>query len=120
MLEDSFAVSFGAVSSTSCKSTSGNRRLRNAPVSSIDAGELVSVGEDVAALSTLASHLEIDVRRLIPGSVCNSNERTKVSGLARAPNGGEGGIRTHGTRKGSTVFETARFNRSRTSPVFPS
>ena len=31
--------------------------------------------------------------------------------------GGEGGIRTHGTRKGSTVFETARFNRSRTSPL---
>src|ERR1700676_848427 len=31
--------------------------------------------------------------------------------------GGEGGIRTHGTRKGSTVFETARFNHSRTSPV---
>src|SRR5580704_11255518 len=31
-------------------------------------------------------------------------------------NGGEGGIRTHGTRKGSTVFETARFNHSRTSP----
>ena len=30
--------------------------------------------------------------------------------------GGEGGIRTHGTRKGSTVFETARFNHSRTSP----
>ncbi len=32
--------------------------------------------------------------------------------------GGEGGIRTHGARKGSTVFETARFNRSRTSPLF--
>ena len=31
--------------------------------------------------------------------------------------GGEGGIRTHGTRKGSTVFETARFNHSRTSPT---
>src|ERR1700680_1239382 len=31
--------------------------------------------------------------------------------------GGEGGIRTHGTRKGSTVFETARFNHSRTSPA---
>src|SRR5215813_10713103 len=30
--------------------------------------------------------------------------------------GGEGGIRTHGTREGSTVFETARFNHSRTSP----
>src|ERR1035438_7068836 len=34
--------------------------------------------------------------------------------------GGEGGIRTHGTRKGSTVFETARFNRSRTSPYLHS
>ncbi len=34
--------------------------------------------------------------------------------------GGEGGIRTHGTRKGSTVFETARFNHSRTSPYFQS
>ena len=34
-------------------------------------------------------------------------------------NGGEGGIRTHGTRKGSTVFETARFNHSRTSPTAP-
>jgi hypothetical protein len=30
---------------------------------------------------------------------------------------GEGGIRTHGTREGSTVFETARFNHSRTSPA---
>src|SRR5262249_4999673 len=30
--------------------------------------------------------------------------------------GGEGGIRTHGTLTGTTVFETARFNRSRTSP----
>ena len=30
--------------------------------------------------------------------------------------GGEGGIRTHGTRKGTTVFETARFSHSRTSP----
>ena len=30
--------------------------------------------------------------------------------------GGEGGIRTHGTLAGSTVFETARFNHSRTSP----
>src|SRR3954453_16033008 len=43
------------------------------------------------------------------------------SGLAQTSlsplfSGGEGGIRTHGTRKGSTVFETARFNRSRTSP----
>ncbi len=30
--------------------------------------------------------------------------------------GGEAGIRTQGPRKGSTVFETAPFNRSGTSP----
>ena len=30
--------------------------------------------------------------------------------------GGEGGIRTHGTREGSTVFETAAFDHSATSP----
>ena len=30
--------------------------------------------------------------------------------------GGEGGIRTHGTRKGSTVFKTAAFDHSATSP----
>src|SRR5215470_1821830 len=30
--------------------------------------------------------------------------------------GGEGGIRTHGTLTGTTVFETARFSHSRTSP----
>ena len=28
----------------------------------------------------------------------------------RKSDGGEGGIRTHGTRKGTAVFETARFN----------
>ena len=32
--------------------------------------------------------------------------------------GGEGGIRTHGTREGSTVFETAPFDHSGTSPRF--
>jgi hypothetical protein len=34
--------------------------------------------------------------------------------------GGEGGIRTHETRKGSAVFKTAAFNRSATSPNPPS
>ena len=44
-------------------------------------------------------------------------------GIRKVPiliTGGEGGIRTHGTRKGSTVFETARFNHSRTSPRWES
>ena len=36
--------------------------------------------------------------------------------FASQKGGGEGGIRTHGTRWGTTVFETARFNHSRTSP----
>src|SRR5580693_8705379 len=46
------------------------------------------------------------------------NEAHEI-GLSPLFSGGEGGIRTHGTRKGSTVFETARFNRSRTSPCPP-
>ncbi len=33
--------------------------------------------------------------------------------------GGEGGIRTHGARKGTTVFETAPFDHSGTSPGLP-
>ena len=40
----------------------------------------------------------------------------QYSAKAFRMNGGEGGIRTHGGRKTSTVFETARFNHSRTSP----
>ena len=32
-------------------------------------------------------------------------------------NGGGGGIRTHGARKGTTVFETAPFDHSGTSPA---
>src|SRR4051812_34680337 len=54
----------------------------------------------------------------------NSFEKAKEKGstfsFIRSPfyfrYGGEGGIRTHGTLSGSTVFETARFNHSRTSP----
>jgi hypothetical protein len=44
------------------------------------------------------------------------NLRLAQNELSPLFSGGEGGIRTHGTREGSTVFETARFNRSRTSP----
>src|SRR5205823_4663097 len=32
---------------------------------------------------------------------------------------GQGGIRTHGTLAGTPVFETGRFNRSRTCPELP-
>ena len=45
--------------------------------------------------------------------ILRSAERAKQDG-------GGGGIRTHGTRKGTTVFETAPFNHSGTPPtVFP-
>ncbi len=37
---------------------------------------------------------------------------------SQKPFGGEGGIRTLGTPKGTTVFETAPFNHSGTSPCF--
>jgi hypothetical protein len=49
------------------------------------------------------------------GGAISSAPRATSHTKERA-SGGEGGIRTHGTRKGSTVFETARFNHSRTSP----
>src|SRR5262249_35234002 len=48
-------------------------------------------------------------RRLFPA-------RDSRLGASRL-NGGEGGIRTHGTLASTTVFETARFNHSRTSPL---
>ena len=53
---------------------------------------------------------------------CLSNLQTERGRLGTGSlvvernDGGEGGIRTHGGRKTSTVFETARFNHSRTSP----
>ena len=56
--------------------------------------------------------------RLIPNPNLQMRKRNKsfCARFRRNACGGEGGIRTHGTRKGSTVFETARFNHSRTSP----
>ena len=51
-----------------------------------------------------------------PGSAKNEMSRVQ-NPISPLFSGGEGGIRTHGTREGSTVFETARFNRSRTSPI---
>jgi hypothetical protein len=42
--------------------------------------------------------------------------RLPTSDFRLPTSGGEGGIRTHGTLPGTTVFETARFSHSRTSP----
>jgi hypothetical protein len=64
-----------------------------------------------------------EIREFVP-HVCTAfarraktlGARTRKLRLSPLISGGEGGIRTHGTREGSTVFETARFNRSRTSP----
>ena len=50
------------------------------------------------------SHLSAAGTRWVPRSLCCLKT------------GGEGGIRTHDTRKGIPVFETGRFNHLRTSP----
>ena len=44
------------------------------------------------------------------------SEHTKKEPSRTLLNGGEGGIRTHGTLARSTVFKTAPINRSGTSP----
>ena len=44
------------------------------------------------------------------------NFQFSIQRNASSANGGEGGIRTLDTREGITVFETAAFNRSATSP----
>ena len=43
-------------------------------------------------------------------------EKKRPAEAGSAGRGGEGGIRTHGTREGTTVFETAPFDHSGTSP----
>ena len=49
-------------------------------------------------------------------------KRSAIGFLTHAPVclffGGEGGIRTHGTREGTPVFETGLFDHSSTSPKF--
>lgn len=50
------------------------------------------------------------------GSLSPFSEHTKKEPLRTLLNGGEGGIRTHGTLARSTVFKTAPINRSGTSP----
>ena len=51
----------------------------------------------------------------IPSAIATSTSYFKY---LTSKYGGEGGIRTHGTREGSTVFETAPFDHSGTSPRF--
>lgn len=50
------------------------------------------------------------------GSLSPFSEHNKKEPLRTLLNGGEGGIRTHGTLARSTVFKTAPINRSGTSP----
>ncbi|ABL71925.1 hypothetical protein Pden_3859 [Paracoccus denitrificans PD1222] len=55
--------------------------------------------------------------RFVPG-IGARTARHRIFQMKSIGNGGEGGIRTHGTREGSTVFETAPFDHSGTSPRF--
>ncbi len=43
-------------------------------------------------------------------------ERSPQANSAKSENGGEGGIRTHGTLARTPVFKTGAFNHSATSP----
>ena len=43
---------------------------------------------------------------------------TRSSTAELRPHGGSGGIRTHGTRKGTTVFKTVSIDHSDTLPMF--
>ena len=61
----------------------------------------------------------VEKSRTPRGSGVRGNRRGSPGGRGEASNNGEGGIRTHGTRKGSPVFETGSFNHSDTSPEAP-
>jgi hypothetical protein len=61
---------------------------------------------------------EIEALREIREAQSHARNQQRKQGREGAlRNGGEGEIRTHGTRKGSTVFETAAFDHSATSPT---
>jgi hypothetical protein len=62
------------------------------------------------------AEIPLPFARHLHGQEYSLKLRLATKQLSRLFSGGEGGIRTHGTREGSTVFETARFNHSRTSP----
>ena len=50
--------------------------------------------------------------------ICGQLSHTYAPKTERLFFGGEGGIRTHGTREGTPVFETGLFDHSSTSPQF--
>lgn len=52
-------------------------------------------------------------RRFAPGSMHLTVSDNRI---IKGGDGGEGGIRTHGTREGTTVFETVPIDHSGTSP----
>ena len=52
-----------------------------------------------------------------PHRFLKKRELTRAVELLETLVGGEGGIRTHGTSKGSTDFESAPFDHSGTSPL---
>ena len=57
--------------------------------------------------------------RLVHGMYSVGRASSRATGDPGAPGQlgfGEGGIRTHGTRKGTAVFKTAAFDHSATSP----
>ena len=80
---------------------------------------VISSHADSAWLSHLSAGLDGDDAHTVSDGA--ERERSEEVGevalaLRTNPYGGEGGIRTHDTLSGITVFETVRFNHLRTSP----
>ncbi len=72
-----------------------------------DTQQLETIGYSALSAAELPSKPACAVHR----AVRHGSEDQEAQG-----SGGEGGIRTHGTRKGTTVFETAPIDHSGTSP----
>jgi hypothetical protein len=76
----------------------------------------------LAACSATQSTKKIVISPLLSPEFASSSASRKQGGdlsheNASENSGGEGGIRTHGPRKGTPVFKTGAFNRSATSPA---
>src|SRR5438067_10411472 len=66
-----------------------------------------------AAAATTAASQAFDQRIILPPVLLCASATVPCS----LDSHGQGGIRTHGTLAGTPVFETGRFNRSRTCPL---
>ncbi len=70
----------------------------------------------VAKMGTTPGTTRPEFREATPMATSFPAPKKRKNNVISKSSGGEGGIRTHGTRKGTTVFETAPIGHSGTSP----